>query len=749
MDILDSLNPQQREAVLATDGPILILAGAGTGKTRVITHRIAYLIQRGISGGAILAVTFTNKAAEEMRERVRVLLESTDAGPNDPWISTFHSFCVRLLRREAPRLGLPRDFAIYDDEEQLAALKLALRDLGADDSGDTLREILSRISFAKNHASSPEQVLADAFDERGKLAARAYEAYEKTLRKNGALDFDDLLLRAVEVLRRFDEAQRTWQQRFRYLHVDEYQDTNRVQYDLLRLLAGSRPNLCVVGDEDQSIYRWRGADIGNILSFAKDFPDAQVFRIEQNYRSRQKILNAAAAVVSKNVKRIGKEKELTATRGEGSNLLFYEARDARAEAEYVCQRVSEIQREDSAAHCAVMYRTNAQSRALEEVFRARGIRYRLLGGFSFYQRAEIRDIFAYVRLAMFADDDIALLRVLNTPPRGIGKVTIESLRTLARERDSSLWKALGEMMDSGSARALAPLRSFRQLLEQLREKLPSLPPAQFIAFVLEATGYLDMLRQRDTAEDLARIDNLNELVNAMAEGAERGETLADFLDRAALVSDADNFDECAPVTLLTLHTAKGLEFDHVFLTGLEEGTFPHSRSLHDPEELEEERRLCYVGMTRARDTLTLTRAVYRRIYGSERLHGSSPSRFLQEIPGELVDTAEGSLAGAGETRRYEPDPEYSYSPEEFARRARRSAPPRERAPRVRSEIPSSARIKRDSNPLIGQRVQHPTYGVGTIIHVDGEDDDRKLTVSFLNHGTKKLVERYANLSWAQ
>src|SRR5438445_457171 len=511
MDILDNLNPQQREAVLATDGPILILAGAGTGKTRVITHRIAYLIQQGVRGGAILAVTFTNKAAGQMRERVRVLLESTDAGPSDPWISTFHSFCVRLLRREAPRLGLPRDFAIFDEEKQLAALKLALGDLGA---------------------------------------------------------------------------------------------------------------------EDQSIYRWRGADVGNILSFSKDFPDTQVLRVEQNYRSRQKILDAAAAVVSKNVKRIGKE--LTATRGEGSNLIFFEARDARAEAEYVCQRVIEIQRDDSAAHCAVMYRTNAQSRALEEAFRAQGIRYRLLGGFSFYQRAEIQDVLAYVRLAMFADDDIALLRVLNTPPRGIGKVTAESLRALARERDTSLWNALGEFIDSGSARALAPLRSFRELIEQLRQKLPSLPPAQFIAFVLEATGYLDMLRQRDSAEDLARIDNLNELVNAVAEGAERGETLSDFLDRAALLSDADNFDDRAAVTLLTLHTAKGLEFDHVFLTGLEEGTFPHSRSLHDAEELEEERRLCYVGMTRARETLTLTRAIYRRIYGSERLHASSPSRFLQE-----------------------------------------------------------------------------------------------------------------------
>jgi len=369
MNILDSLNPQQREAALATDGPILILAGAGTGKTRVITHRIAYLIQKGVPGGSILAVTFTNKAADEMRERVRTLLENSDAGTSDPWISTFHSFCVRLLRREAPRLGLPRNFTIYDGDEQLAALKLALADLGADDSGDTPREILSRISFAKNHGISPEKALSEALDERSKLAARAYEAYEKTLRRTGALDFDDLLLRAGEVLRRFEDARLSWQQRFPYVHVDEYQDTNRVQYDLLRLLVGPQPNLCVVGDEDQSIYRWRGADVGNILSFSKDFADARVFRIEQNYRSRQKILDAAAAVVSKNARRIGKV--LSATRGEGSNLVFYEARDARGEAEYLCDRISEVQREDSSTHCAVMYRTNAQSGAGRGVSRAR------------------------------------------------------------------------------------------------------------------------------------------------------------------------------------------------------------------------------------------------------------------------------------------------------------------------------------------------------------------------------------------
>jgi DNA helicase II / ATP-dependent DNA helicase PcrA len=749
MSLLDNLNPQQREAALATDGPVLVLAGAGTGKTRVITYRIAHLMEQDVPGDAILAVTFTNRAADEMRDRVQVLLEGMRTGRGDPWISTFHSFCVRLLRREAARLGLPRNFAIYDEDDQAAALKLAIGSSGRDASGDTPRAILERISFAKNHGITPEQAAADAFDDRTRSAARAYQAYEDTLDRAGALDFDDLLLRAVDVLGRFPEARAAWQQRFRFLHVDEYQDTNSVQHELLRWLAGEKPNLCVVGDEDQSIYRWRGADVGNILRFTEDFPGARVLRIEQNYRSRQKILDAAAAVVKNNLKRMGKQ--LTATRGAGSNLVFYEARDAMAEAAYVTERIATLADDDGAPHVAIMYRTNAQSRAMEEALRTRGMRYRLLGGFSFYQRAEVKDALAYVRMAMFPDDDVALLRVLNVPPRGIGKVTIDALQTLARERGGSLWAALGETVESGSARALAPLKAFRALIDDLRQQLSSLPPADFLRAVLDNTGYLDMLNQRDDAQDIARADNLRELVNALADGSERGETLSDFLDRAALVSDADSFDARAQITLLTLHTAKGLEFDHVFLTGLEEGTFPHSRSLNDVDALEEERRLCYVGMTRARETLTLTRAVYRRIYGSERLQASSPSRFLLEVPGDLLDTAAGSLAQAGETRRYEPDPEYSYSADEFHRRARHAVPERSaaRSPSA-GRAPASARRANHgaANPLIGQRVRHPTYGLGTIIGVEGEDEERKLTVSFTGHGAKKLVERYANLSWA-
>jgi DNA helicase II / ATP-dependent DNA helicase PcrA len=380
------------------------------------------------------------------------------------------------------------------------------------------------------------------------------------------------------------------------------------------------------------------------------------------------------------------------------------------------------------------------------------MRYRMLGGFSFYQRAEVKDALTYARLAIFPDDDIALLRVINTPPRGIGKTTVDSLSALAQEQDTSLWVAIGKMLDNASSgRAIAPLKDFRTLIETLQQEVTTAAPADFLQSILVRSGYLDMLMNRDSSEDTARADNLHELVNAMAEGSERGETLTDFLDRAALVSDADNFDEDALITMMTLHSAKGLEFDHVFLTGMEEGIFPHSRSQNEVEELEEERRLCYVGMTRAKETLTLTRAVYRRMYGTERLTGSLPSRFLQEVPAELIDTAEGSLADAGETRRYEPDPEYSYSEEEFTRRMRGvAAPTRSVAEKPsRSRAPSQPRPgKAGANPLIGQRVRHATYGNGTIISVEGEGDERKFTVRFSDHGTKKLMERYANLSWA-
>ena len=752
LSLIDELNPEQRLAVETLEGPVLILAGAGTGKTRAISYRIANLIANGAPAEAILAVTFTNKAAEEMRNRVTDLLLRAGVPPAQPWLSTFHSLCARLLRREASAAGLPRDFAIYDDDDQIAAVKLVMTKLQIDEDGLTARNVLSRISYAKNHGETPEQVRAAAFDQDGRKTADIFADYEKLLHASKALDFDDLLLRSARLLRESRGTREKWQARFHYIHVDEYQDTNRVQYELMRLLTGPQQNVCVVGDEDQSIYRWRGADVSILLSFSRDFPTARVVKLERNYRSTQQILDAAGAVVANNPERLGKS--LSAEKGGGTNLKFFEARDAQAEAEFVAGELDRIQKDDSDQTCAVEYRTNFQSRAFEEVFRRRGLRYKLVGGFSFYNRAEVKDALAYVRLAMHPEDDISLLRVLNVPPRGIGKTTVDALRETARVDGTPLWAAIEEFVAGASTgRAVTPLRAFQELILKLQEALSAKEPAEFLHAVLEESGYMDMLKDRNTPEDVARMENLEELTRAVAESMEAGETFTDFLDAAALVSDADQYDGKPGVTLITLHSTKGLEFDHVFLTGMEEGICPHSRSINEEKGIEEERRLVYVGMTRARKSLTLTRAVYRRIFGNEQqLRASQPSRFLAEIPSELVDTVRGSLAEIGETRRYEPDPEYSYSPEEFARRVRGGQKPAATAPRRAASSSSfgrhSAKRGADSNPMLGRKVRHPSYGVGTIVGVEGDDDDRRVSVSFPGRGTKKFIERYAQLEQA-
>jgi DNA helicase II / ATP-dependent DNA helicase PcrA len=748
-NFLESLNPEQRLAAETTEGPLLILAGAGTGKTRAITFRMANLILRGVPADSILAVTFTNKAAEEMQNRVSDLLSRAGVPPERPWLSTFHSLCARLLRREAASAGLPSNFSIFDDNDQLAAIKLAMAALNIEDDDLQPRAVLSRISFAKNHAQAPADMRKEAYTPDARHAADIYAQYEKILAQSKAVDFDDLLLRSARLLRDSAAVREKWQRRFRYIHVDEYQDTNRVQYDLLRLLIGPHHNICVVGDEDQSIYRWRGADVSILLSFSRDFPEAKIIRLERNYRSTQSILDAAGAVVKNNPDRLGKT--LRAEQPAGANLRYFEARDAQAEAEFVAEELQKLLDGDSDQSCAVEYRTNFQSRAFEEAFRRRGLRYKLVGGFSFYKRAEVQDALAYVRLAMHPDDDIAFLRVLNVPPRGIGKTTVEALRDTAGKNGMSFWNAMEDFVTAASAgRAVAPLRAFMDLIARIQAALAEKEPADFIRFVLDETGYLTMLRDRNTPEDVARLENLEELTRAVAESTDSGESFTDFLDAAALVSDADAFEGKPGVTLITLHSTKGLEFDHVFLTGMEENICPHSRSINEEKGVEEERRLAYVGMTRARKTLTLTRAVYRRVFGNEQqLRASEPSRFLAEIPSELVDTVRGSMAEIGQTRRYEPDPEYSYSADEFLRRVRRGAVPAARQPQRPAATPSFGRppIRRgaDANPLLGQKVRHPQYGVGTIIGVEGDDDDRRLSVTFPGRGTKKFIERYAQL----
>jgi DNA helicase-2/ATP-dependent DNA helicase PcrA len=745
ISLLEALNERQREAVLATDGPVLVLAGAGTGKTRVITYRVTYLIEKGVAGSAILAVTFTNKAANVMKERISDLLRSGGRDASDVWVSTFHSLCARLLRREAVHAGLPRDFAIYDDDDQTAAVKRSLQKLELSTEDYPPRSVRAQISHAKNHGINADEMEADAIkrrDQTRQTVAAVFRAYNEMLRQASALDFDDLLLRAVELLREHADVRAAWNTRFQYLMVDEFQDTNRAQEELVRLLAGPRKNVCVVGDEDQSIYGWRGARAGNLKRFTEDFPGAKIIRLEENYRSTQTILDAAAAVVRNNTDRLGKT--LQATLGAGEPLRYFEAQDSSAEADFICGELSTLVRNDPDARVAVLYRTGAQSRSFEEVLRRLGIRYRVVGGFSFYERAEVRNALAYVRLLFHPEDDVALLRVLNVPPRGIGAATVAVLEARARETGKPLWEVIRAGEFSTGKKLTGALQGFRALMEVLQEECKELPPAQLIERVLDRTGYLDWVEQQDNLEHSSRAENLRELANAMAEATEQGQTLEDLLDHAALTSDSDEYDETIPVSLMTLHSAKGLEFDTVFLAGLEEGLLPHSRALGTNAEIEEERRLFYVGMTRAKRSLVLSRAIYRRSYGEERLRASTASRFLAEIPGELVDAAAGSLSEPGETRRYEHDPEYS---EGYGNRGRRSESARDAS--TGRKAPGRAASSRGSrDPLIGARVRHPKFGVGTILEVEGEGEDRKLTVSFQDYGAKKFLERYANLQLA-
>jgi DNA helicase II / ATP-dependent DNA helicase PcrA len=754
MPLLDELNERQREAVLATEGPVLVLAGAGTGKTRVITYRIAYLVEKGVPPGAILAVTFTNKAANVMKERTSALLRATGRDASEVWVSTFHSFCARLLRREASHLGLPRDFAIYDDDNQAAAVKRTLAQLDLSSEDFPPRSVRSQISHAKNHGITPDDMESDARkmqDKTRQQVAKIFRSYNEMLRKASALDFDDLLLRAVDLLRDHPQVRAAWNARFRYLMVDEFQDTNQAQAELVRLLAGPEKNVCVVGDEDQSIYGWRGARAGNLKRFTEDFPGTQIIRLEENYRSTQTILDAAAAVVRNNTDRLGKT--LQATLGAGDRLKFYEAQDSTAEAEYICEQLSALVRNDLDARAAVLYRTGAQSRSFEEVLRRLGIRYRVVGGFSFYERAEVRNALAYIRMLFHPEDDVALLRVLNVPPRGIGAATVAVLEARARETGQSIWDVIRAGEFSTGKKLTGALTAFRVLIEEMQADVETLAPAQLIERVLDRTGYLDWVEQQDNLEHSSRAENLRELSNAMAEATEQGQTLEDLLDHAALTSDSDEFDETIPVSLMTLHSAKGLEFDAVFLAGLEEGLLPHSRSFNTVGETEEERRLFYVGMTRAKRSLALSRAIYRRSYGEDRLRASLPSRFLAEVPAELVEAAFGSLSEPGETRRYEPDPEYSEN-YTYGRRSPYGQSPKSSGARASNSTnsPNQARASRaprgSNDPLIGTRVRHSKYGIGTIIEVEGEGEERRLTVSFQDYGPKKLVERYANLQLA-
>ncbi|HEX9187029.1 MAG TPA: UvrD-helicase domain-containing protein [Vicinamibacteria bacterium] len=719
--ILDGLNARQREAVAAVDGPVLILAGAGSGKTRVITHRIAHLvIDRGVDSGRILAVTFTNKAAGEMRARASALVPGP---PLRAWVSTFHSFCVRLLRREAEAAGLSPGFLVYDEDDQVAAVRDALRALDLSEKLHPPRRMLSRISARKNAGRTDEDDDGYAAD----LTRSVMDRYQEALRSAGAVDFDDLLLRARDLLAGNTAAREAWRKRFPYVLVDEYQDTNRPQYELVRHLAGPDGNLTVVGDEDQSIYSWRGADISNILDFEHDFPGARVFRLEENYRSSQRILDAAGALVARNVRRKGKT--LRAVKGAGDPVRLHEALDEYQEAAWVTERIAALR---SRGRVAVLFRMNAQSRLFEEGLLRLRIPYLVLGGVGFYERKEVKDILAYLRLVQNPRDAVAFRRVVNVPPRGIGAKTVEDIDRAAAAARESPWEAARRLVDEAAlpARALSPLRHFLEVVETLRAESAAGEAGSartglraLMERVLHLSGYGATLAREDSQESQDRLENLAELLSAAADYDAREEepSLSGFLDRAALLSETDRLRDDVPVLLMTLHAAKGLEFESVFLVGLEEGLLPHSRSLADQEALEEERRLCYVGMTRAMERLHLSWARSRQVFGQRRT--TEPSRFLEEIPEEGLERSGGLFLSA--PRRTGGTPPAPLAPW--------------RAP------PEAGPGLPDDFLRPGARVRHPLFGVGTVIRREGAGDDLKVTVSFPGAGAKKLVARYAGL----
>jgi DNA helicase-2/ATP-dependent DNA helicase PcrA len=962
------MNPQQREGIVSVDGAVLLLAGAGSGKTRVITHRIAYLIEeRGVSADSILAVTFTNKAAKEMGERVEKILGHGSLAR--PTIATFHSFCVRSLRRDIETLrvgnvGLTRTFAIYDENDQQAVVKTALKRLGIDDKSLKPRVALGRISWAKNHMIDPQEYFLASTNPMEEKIAHIFEIYKKELAKANALDFDDLLLETVRLLKSSAEVRERYNRKYKYLLIDEYQDTNRPQYELMKLL-GKHGNVCVVGDEDQSIYSWRGADIKNILDFENDFQNAKTIRLEQNYRSTQIILEGASAVVAQNTQRKGKN--LWTAREGGSLIGFYEGADGESEALFIADRVQQYLREAAAGtdnpvetpRCAVLYRTNSQSRLIEEALRRYHIQYHMVGGFSFYDRAEVKDMLSYLKLVQNPHDSVALGRVVNSPPRGIGKTTMDTLERMALTTGLSTWDAIDRAIADKllPTRTLTALTNFRKLISDARamlgtqlgeqdfaaklaadvapgdaddtsfdpndlsfrseaeesaspeapttpddisfdfgfddipepaapattndanssfdtsfnfgfdfgpsEEISTLAPEnsgaindpgapylaassadvgsqdtsaslnpfapvplktsasdavrkrilsaqggnheqaneadatafrkpgdpatlpELIKFLNDRSGYIRALEDEATPESFSRIENLKELANAAQDATSRGETLAEFLDHAALVSDADSYSAEARVTLMTLHAAKGLEFPLVFLAGMEEGLFPHSRSIQDPTQMEEERRLCYVGMTRAMDTLVMTRARYRRRYGNDMPEASVASRFLEEVPNRLVEDLtppsyggsaystpypqRGGFRGKGGDD-YSNDSGYDYSSES---QDSSSSSTRSYAAQRYGSKPKSGSGPLDNTAAFfgkggasgfkgrprmdiasptgktgmgkGIRVRHPKYGEGIIFAREGDGDDAKLTVQFSSHGMKKLVEKFAQL----
>jgi len=769
--LLDGLNAEQADAVTHGEGPLLVLAGAGSGKTRVLTRRLAWLVAHGVPPEAIVAVTFTNKAAGEMKERVAALLE-TDRPRS--FVGTFHAWGVRLLRRFAAEAGIPRSFVVFDQDDQLVVVKRAMRELALPEKLATPRSLLAKISAAKNSGLPPAELARRFGEALGSRLADLWRAYEKALAASSALDFDDLLVRSERLLATNADVHALVSRSVRHLLVDEYQDTNRIQARLVKLVAGEAGNVFVVGDEDQSIYRWRGADVGNILDFAKEFRGARTVRLERNYRSAPSILEAAGAVVAENRRRLGKTLRPTRRGGEKVRLLSFD--EERDEAREVVSRLVAARRKDAARKAAVLFRTNAQSRPFEDELLRANVPYLLVGGTKFYERAEVKDALAYLRLLRNPDDDVSFRRVVNVPARGIGAATLEALEAAAAQKGTSLFAALAVLPPSMSERAKKALGEFRSLVGTIRESAAdgAAGAAAAVAAVLEQTGLVALYEKSGDPEDEARRENLDELLAAAREherasaGGGDGEdpTLAGFLDAVTLRSDADEADERKGVLLITLHAAKGLEFDDVFLVGMEDGSLPHISSQGDEEEVEEERRLAYVGMTRAKDRLTLS-LVARRMVRGEWVN-RDPSPFLDAIPEsalvreELGSFASGEL-GSGGGRRIFLEGEERRSGSPGLRRGGREAlfpdyegesqepAPSARAVRRGSFVPLP-RMRRTPPPPTasgfrrGSRVVHPEYGPGVVLTIEGSGDDEKLTVYFDRTGRKKFVARFANLS---
>lgn len=740
MNILEGMNPQQKEAVEYTEGPLLILAGAGSGKTRVLTHRIAYLIEnKGVKPYHIMAITFTNKAAQEMRERVDQIVEF---GSESIWVSTFHSSCVRILRRFIDRIGYANNFTIYDTDDQKTVMKHLIKKLQLDTKLYKERSLMSAISSAKNEMILPEQFEKNAgLDWKKKKIAQVYYEYQAELKKNNALDFDDLLVKTVELFQRCPDVLEFYQDKFQYLMVDEYQDTNMVQFKFISLLAAKYRNLCVVGDDDQSIYKFRGADIENILGFEKVFPDAKVIKLEQNYRSTQNILNAANEVIANNEGR--KVKRLWTENEEGSKLDFREFQNAFEEAEYVTGEISRMVREGQCTYgdVAVLYRTNAQSRLFEEKFLLANVPYKIVGGVNFYARKEIKDLLAYLKTIDNAQDDLAVQRIINVPKRGIGAASISRVSMHAAEQDINFYDALLEAAYiPGIGRSLNKIESFTNFIQKMRTQTEYYSVKELLEHIIEETGYVKELEAEDSEESKARIENIDEFISKIVTYEEENERpdLSGFLQEVALVSDIDSVDSDSDyVLLMTLHSAKGLEFPYVYLAGMEDGIFPSYMTItgDDPGELEEERRLCYVGITRAKKHLTLTSARQRMIRGETQYN--KVSRFVRELPRELVELDKDSYHGTGSKKeRMGEFPDSLFG----GMTGKKSSFGNTFKPR---QFTVTKAEKLDYG--VGDTVRHIKFGVGEVLDIVDGGKDYEVTVDFDRAGVKKMFASFAKL----